>query len=228
MNTKQKSQISKVLPISKALLASLSALLFFCFAATAQADDEQEAFPRIPSQTLDKYSLSQITKRLESIDVQLMQVNGGNLTFNMEPIPNHSPAPSPGDVSLRLVHYANPQLHVEISSFKAEDFGFDFNEATLRKYLQGIQMQFAEEQNFEILQEPVQSTGPARFRFLGRRSIPLKYRFILGDNDLTREENWFLVDGSIHVISVQGLSRSFEGYFQSIRIPFNSSVSLSN
>ena len=214
---------SRAFPISKAFVAALFAPLF-CLSVIAQTQ-EAETFPEIPREELDSYTLTQVTERIESMDVPMLRVSGNGLTFVMNPIPNHSADRAPKDVSLRLTHYANPQLQVELASFKAADFGYDFNEATLRQYLQGIQMQYAAEQNFEVLLEPVITTGPSRFRFLGVRSIPLRYRFNQEDDDLTREENWFLIDGTIHVISVQGFSRSFEGYFQSIRIPFNSSNS---
>lgn len=102
------------------------------------------------------------------------------------------------------------------------------NEPTLRSYLQGLSQGMTEEQDFAVLEEPVISTGPARFRFLGQRAIPLRYRFIDGGNDVTRAENWFQIGDNIHVIVIEGPSRFFDSYFESIRVPFNSSVEISD
>lgn len=189
---------------------------------------EEVQFPSIPTEAVDQYTVTAFTERVESVDLPALRFSGRLLTFKMDAIDQHKPAQAPEGVSARLQDYANPLLQVELVSFKAEDFEFDLNEQTLRDYLKGVEQQFAEEQKFEVLEEPVISTGPARFRFLGQRAIPMRYTFSEDGRDLTRAENWFPIEDNIHVISIQGPSGFFDGYFESIRIPFNSSAPLDN
>lgn len=226
MNMKLRLLPSQVTSIIKLTCSRLGAGCLFLLASALSAEDVQ--FPTIPTEAVDKYAVTAFNERVESVDLPALRVSGRQLTFKMDAIGQHTPAQAPEGVSLRLQHYANPLLQVELVSFKADDFAFDLDEQTLRDYLKGIEQQYSVEQNFEVLEEPVISTGPARFRFLGQRAIPMRYKFTEGGNDLTRAENWFLIGDNIHVISIQGPSRFFDGYFESIRIPFNSSVPLDN
>jgi hypothetical protein len=194
----------------------------------ASAAEEETDFPAIPKSAVDAYTVTQVYERIESVDVPQLRATGRLLTFQMDPVDSHSTVPAPEGVSLRLEHYANPQLQVDLSSFAREAFEFGLSEETLRQYLAGIAQTMTEEQNFKILEEPVITTGPARFRFLGQRAIPLRYRFRDKGVDLTRAENWFRIGDNIHVISIQGPSRFFDTYFESIRVPFNSSVAIGN
>lgn len=146
----------------------------------------------------------------------------------MDFIDDHASAAAEPGVSLKFAHYANPRLKVDLISFTKEDFGYEMEAEVLRDYLAGIEEEFTAEQAFEIVEEPVVSTGPAKFRFLGQRALPLRYRFIRDKIDLTRAENWFEIDGIIHVIAIEAPTRFFDAYFESIRIPFNSSVRVGN
>lgn len=220
------SLLSKTTSATNPVVDLIKGLSLLCLVSTALAQEVD--FPSIPNEAVDAYSVTQIDERLESVDRPQMRAAGRFLTFKMDPVDSHSVVRAPEGISLRLEHNANLQLKVELSSFERDAFGYDLSEQTLRDYLKGIEQQMTEEKNFQILEEPVITTGPARFRFLGQRAIPLRYRFLNGEADITRAENWFQTENAIHVIAIQGPSRFFDSYFESIRIPFNSSVAIEN
>ncbi|TVP75494.1 MAG: hypothetical protein EA353_13735 [Puniceicoccaceae bacterium] len=198
----------------------------FCLAGFASG--EEADYPRIPVAAVERYAASTISEVIESMNVPLTLMRSSSLVFKMDPIDNHIAVEPPAGVSARLTHYANPALKVDLISFKKANFGHNLSEATLNAYLLGRAQDFTEEQAFKILNEPAFTTGPARFRFFGVRSVPLSYSFLEKDVQLTREENWFDIDGYIHIISVEAPSRFFISYFESIRVPFNSSTPVGN
>lgn len=116
---------------------------------------------------------------------------------------------------------SSPQHTFEILSFHSKAFPAEVNASTLQLYLQGRAIDLAKK-NFEIIEAPVVTTGPAKFRILGERALTLRYAFDTEQGRIIRGENWLEKDGMVHVVAIQGTPNGFNRHFKRVKAALNS------
>jgi len=186
---------------------------------TVSAEDA----PRIPLSSIDRYAVTSFRERLETFDLTRLRLSGRTGVLVSEPIRGFRSVPPQGAASARFVHNASNRLKVEIISFPRRAFGHPLEPATLRAYLENKSENAPPEQNFEILEMPEKTTGPAKFRFLGERALTLRYAADTGSHRIVRGENWVEAGDVVHVVAVEAPPDLFDVLYEDIRATMNSS-----
>ena len=78
------------------------------------------------------------------------------------------------------------------------------------------------EQGFEVTLAPEVTTGPARFRILGQRTISFNYAYTKDEQRILRGENWVEIDGTIYIVAVEAPGPNFRRFFERVRVAMNS------
>lgn len=160
-------------------------------------------------------------ERLESFFVTRLRLSGP-IVFTMDPIPGFQPAEGGGPEA--FVHYATSAARIDLRSFAPEDFGTKLSAQSLTAYLDRLAASHPPGQHFEILEAPAVTNGPARFRFLGKRALTLRYAYDQEGKRTVRAENWVEAEGLIHVISIEAPRDAFDRHFEAARASFNAAA----
>ena len=197
-------------------------MIFFAFAVAfvCKLSLASEA-PKIPLSAIDQYDVTTFQERQESFYFTRLRLSGDTGTILLNPIRRHRAVPTQDEASVRFVHDASNQLKIEIFSFREGYFDHPLNATTLQAYLAHKRDTSPPEKAFEILEEPVETTGPAKFRFLGKRALTLRYAVTTESGRIVRGENWTSKEGIIYVIGIEGPPQTFDAYFEDIRVAFN-------
>lgn len=189
------------------------------FAFTILAAETEETF-QIPFGQLDRYQASTYTDQVESYEMPRTRLVGKE-DLIYEIIPNMVWDREADNVSIAFFNRWSPLNRYEVFRFPSRaierKFGLDLIEA----YLAGQALQL-EEEGFEVVLPPEVTTGPARFRILGQRTISFSYAYLKDEQRIIRGENWVEIDGIIYIVAIEAPERNFRRYFETMRVAMNS------
>ncbi len=124
--------------------------------------------------------------------------------------------------SVAFYHRIDPRMRYEVTSLPANRLPMKFGVELLENYLRGREAALAEF-DYELLLAPEVSTGPARFRILGQRALPIMYSFVRGDDRIIRGENWVEINGTVHIVAVEAHNETvFRSFSERVRLAMNS------
>ncbi|MFP4261191.1 MAG: hypothetical protein ACLFS1_08950 [Opitutales bacterium] len=198
-------------------LKSCPALLLLTAAVlTAQTE---EIF-QIPVNKLDRYQASTYTDQVESYEMERTRLIGKE-DLIYEIIPDMIVDRDVTNASIAFSNRWAPLNRYELTRFPADAIDRDFGLELIQAYLNGRALEL-EEQGFEVTLAPEVTTGPARFRILGQRTISFTYAYIKDEQRILRGENWVEIDGIIYIVAIEAPESNFRRFFERARVAMNS------
>lgn len=166
-------------------------------------------------QAIDTYTVSNYKEPLESMLMDRTRLKG-RTDILFDRIPSHRSITNAPGVSACFQVPLSPDFKIKFISFPKSAFKHPLDVATLAAYLNGLSLKF-EKQHIEVLEYPEVTTGRSKFRILGQRALTLRYSLDIGEQRITRGENWVQHDDMIHIVVVEAPSPNFDGYYQDAR-----------
>ncbi|MGB0744202.1 MAG: hypothetical protein ACPGSB_06720 [Opitutales bacterium] len=187
--------------------------------ANPSSPSDPAEYPRIPTSALVNYEVSTYEETVETMIMERVWLKGPK-DILFDPVPNMKTTTNqPGKV--RFFNRSSPLLTFEFLTFPSAAFPWKVTPPTLNSYLQGKALTLAES-NFEVIEAPEITTGPAKFRILGQRALTIRYSFDTKQGKIIRGENWLEKDGMIHVVIVEGTPNGFSRHFKEVKACLNS------
>mgnify|MGYP005862160655 CR=1 FL=1 len=197
-------------------IALRSLIPVLLFAASVLLAEEAEEIFQIPYDQLDRYQASTHTVLAESTDVELTRITGkDDLVYDI--IPGMVWDRQASNVSIAFVNRSAPLNRYEVLRLPGSAIEQDISPELIEAYLNGQALKLAE-QGFEVVLPPEVNTGPARFRFLGRRALSFTYAFLKDEERVLRGENWVEIDGVLYIIAIEAPEKRFSNFFEMLRV----------
>lgn len=185
-----------------------------------------DSAPTFPESGFLTFTAALIEEQLESQKVERLQLTGPRrIVGDIIPGLSFKPGLQAGPFVCLVPHY--PETHASLYAFSSAQFAPQINPETLNAYLAGKAIEASEESRFEIIEEAAQSSGPAKFRFLGGKAFTLSYDYDKVDQLQQRKrfrctENWRLNKGIFYVFVVEAPLEGFERHYRLVAGSVNS------
>jgi hypothetical protein len=191
-------------------------LLLTAAVLTAQT----EKIFQIPINQLDRYQASTYTDQVESYEMERTRLIGKE-DLIYEILPDMIVDRDALTASIAFFNRWAPLNRYELTRFSADAIDGEFGLELIQAYLNGRAFEL-KEQGFEVTLAPEVTTGPARFRILGQRTISFNYAYTKDEQRILRGENWVEIDGIIYIVAVEAPGPNFRRFFERVRVAMNS------
>lgn len=191
----------------------------FFFAAAFLHGETEERF-EIPVDRLNPYQASTYTERVESYEMQRTRLTGKD-DLIYEIIPGMVWDREASNVSIAFANRWAPLNRYEVLRFPSSAIEKPFGIELIKAYLDGQAVKL-EEQGFEVVLPPEVTTGPAKFRILGQRTLSFSYAYLKDEQRVVRGENWVEIDGVIYIVAIEAPEANFRRFFELVRVAMNS------